>query len=132
TAPLVLSLDDPRCDPGTVSGPTLVSGTLNGSKLSPGGEALYTCTHTLTRNDPNTSVSGQPFTNTATVTGTPPSGPPVHGTGIVTVDRHNPIAKHFCTNPRTGKRVLWRHFPKDKPRACRPRKPQSKRPKKPS
>jgi hypothetical protein len=119
--PLALSVDDPLCDAGTLSGPTLVSGSLNGNTLSAGGAAYYTCTHTLTQNDPNTAINGEPFTNTATVTGTPPSGPPVHGTGIVTVDRQPvqpPEKKHFCKDVKTGKSILWRHWPKDEPKAC--------------
>ena len=128
STPLALSLDDPLCDPGTVAGPTVVTGTLTGTTLSAGGSAYYTCTHTLTQNDGNTSASGQPFTNTATVTGTPPSGPPVHGTDIVTVDRKPlppPQPRHFCTSVKTGKRVPWPHFPKHKPKACKPLKPRN-------
>jgi hypothetical protein len=128
STPLALSLNDPLCDAGTIAGPTVVTGTLTGTTLSAGGSAYYTCTHTLTQNDGNTSASGQPFTNTATVTGTPPSGPPVHGTDIVTVDRKPlppPQPKHFCTNVKTGKKVPWPHFPKHKPKACKPLKPRN-------
>jgi uncharacterized repeat protein (TIGR01451 family) len=81
TAPLSLSLSDPLCNAGTISGPTLISGTLSGSVLSAGGEAQYTCSHVLTAGDPS------PFTNTATVTGQPPSGPPVSGTSSVTANK---------------------------------------------
>ncbi len=81
TAPLTLSLSDPLCDAGTISGPSLISGTLNGSVLSAGGEAQYTCSHVLTAGD------ASPFTNTATVTGQPPSGPPVSGTSAVTANK---------------------------------------------
>jgi hypothetical protein len=127
STPLALSLDDPLCDPGTVAGPTVVTGKLTGTTLSAGGSAYYTCTHTLTQNDGRTGISGQPFTNTATVTGTPPSGPPVHGTDIVTVDRQ-PIPppkpkKRFCRSVKTGKKVLWRKG-KPKPKACKPKKPK--------
>ena len=138
--PTATQLDDPMCDVGSVSGPALVQGTLGFSSrtgqqtlLSVGGKALYTCTHNLTQNDPSAGGSGDPFTNTVTVTAYPPSGPPVHGTDIVTVHRHQPIAKHFCTNRRTGKRVLWPDFPRNKPKACRkpPPHPHPKRPKHP-
>jgi plastocyanin len=81
TAPLALTLSDPRCTPGTVSGPTVISGTLTGNVLSPGGEAQYTCSHVLTASD------SSPFTNTATVTGQPPSGPPVSGTASVVANK---------------------------------------------
>jgi hypothetical protein len=127
--PLALSLDDPLCDAHTISGPTLVSGTLSGNTLSAGGSAYYTCTHTLTQNDGNTSASGEPFTNTATVTGTPPSGPPVHGTSIVTVNRVPPALPkpRFCRNTKTGKKVKW---PKGtpKPKACKPHPSKPRRP----
>ena len=140
STPLTLKLDDPLCDQGTEVGPTLVpgTGTLSGKTLSAGGSATYTCTHTLTENDPNTTSSGEPFTNTATVTGQPTSGPPVHGTSIVTVDRQpGPPPQpqpRFCKSVKTGKRVPW---PKGTPRpkACRkpkpPPKPHPKPPKHP-
>jgi plastocyanin len=81
TAPLSLTLSDPRCAPGTISGPMLISGTLNGNVLEPDGEAQYTCSHVLTASD------SSPFTNTATVTGQPPSGPPVSGTSSVVANK---------------------------------------------
>jgi hypothetical protein len=140
STPLALSLNDPRCDAGSVAGPIRISGTLTNDTLSAGGQAYYTCTHTLTQNDPDTTISGQPFTNTATVTGTPPSGPPVHGTDIVTVDRKPlpppPPVKRFCKakrGPHKGHRVRWPEG-KPKPRACKlppPPPPHPKRPKHP-
>jgi hypothetical protein len=127
--PLALSLDDPLCDPHTIAGPTLVSGTLVGTTLSAGGSAYYTCSHTLTQSDGNTSASGEPFTNTATVTGTPPSGPPVHTTTIVTIHRvPPPLPKpRFCRNTKTGKKVKW---PKGtpKPKVCKPHPSKPRRP----
>jgi uncharacterized repeat protein (TIGR01451 family) len=78
---LTLSLSDPLCDAGTIKGPFPMSGTLSGDVLSPGGVAFYTCSHVLKASDPS------PFTNTATVTGTPPSGPPVQGTAQVTAKK---------------------------------------------
>jgi hypothetical protein len=79
--PLTLSLSDPRCDAGTTSGPTVIVGTLTGDTLSAGGVAQYTCSHVLTNGD------ASPFTNTATVTGQPPSGSPVSGTASVTANK---------------------------------------------
>ncbi len=81
TSQLTLSLNDPLCTAGTVSGPTAVSGTLTGNVLSPGGVAQYTCSHVLT------STDSSPFTNTATVTGQPPTGPAVSGTSSVTATK---------------------------------------------
>jgi hypothetical protein len=130
-APLALSLDDPLCNPGSIQGPTQVSGTLNGTTLSPGGQALYTCTRNVTQNDGNTGAVGQPFTNTATVTGTPPSGPPVHTTTIVTVHRVPPPGA-VCValrGPHKGHQI---HYTGKKPAVCKPHKPPSKRPKHPS
>lgn len=79
--PLALSLSDPLCDAGTIEGPTSLSGTLSVNVLSPGGEAQYTCSHVLTSGD------ASPFTNTATVTGQPPTGPAITGAGSVTATK---------------------------------------------
>jgi hypothetical protein len=114
--PLTLSLDDPRCDAGTIQGPVVVAGTLNGDVLSPGGQAQYTCSHRLVKGD------SAVFTNTATVTGRPPSGPPVHGTSHVTVKKHSkPQAFKTCRSVKTGKPI--RYTGSVKPKACRPQKP---------
>ena len=75
--PLTLSLSDPHCDAGTISGPALVSGSLSNGVLSPGSVAAYFCSHVLAAGD------APSFTNVGTITGTPPSGPPVSGTGTV-------------------------------------------------
>ncbi len=90
---LTLSLNDPRCDSGTVQGPTAISGSLSGDVLSPGGEAQYTCSHRLLQSDSSS------FTNVATVTGTPPSGSPVSGTSSVTVKKRTVAAKQVCRTP---------------------------------
>ena len=81
SAPLTLSINDPHCDAGTLAGPFLVSGSLSGDVLAAGGEAQYTCSHVLSATDTT------PFTNVATVTGTPPSGTPVSGTAQVTANK---------------------------------------------
>jgi uncharacterized repeat protein (TIGR01451 family) len=86
-APLTLAISDPMCDAGTLKGPAALSGTLSNGVLSPNGKAQYTCTHVLKANDSN------PFTNTATVTGTPPSGPPVSGTSSVVANKQALQAK---------------------------------------
>jgi uncharacterized repeat protein (TIGR01451 family) len=78
--PLALSLNDPHCDAGTIQGPTSLSGMLTGNVLSPGGVAQFTCSHVLAAGD------APSFTNVGTGTGQPPSGPPLTGTGIVTVN----------------------------------------------
>jgi hypothetical protein len=119
--PLALSLSDPRCDKGTIKGPFAVSGTLNGDTLSAGGRAFYTCTHQLTAKDGSGRFS--PFRNVATVTGTPPSGPPVHGTSTVVTKRVHPSPRppvRRCRSLRTGRPVRW-PFGQPKPKACRPR-----------
>jgi hypothetical protein len=79
--PLTLSLNDPHCNAGTIQGPFAISGTLTGDVLSPGSEAQYTCSHVLLASDPSV------FTNTATVTGQPPTGPPVSGSGSVSAKK---------------------------------------------
>ncbi|HEY1523309.1 MAG TPA: hypothetical protein VGF70_09895, partial [Solirubrobacteraceae bacterium] len=108
---LTLSLNDPHCDAGTIQGPAVITGTLNGNVLSAGGQAQYTCSHRYVSGDPGS------FTNVATVTGTPPNGPPVRGTSRVTVNRHfvSPKTK-LCRTP-TGRVIHYKG--KRKPAACK-------------
>jgi hypothetical protein len=142
--PTAAQLNDPMCDAGSVVGPTANGGSLSFSSrtgqdtvLSVGGEALYTCTHTLTQNDPSGGV-GDAFTNTVSVTAYPPSGPPVHGSDLVTVHRLKPPPPApFCIalrGKRKGQKINWpKHTPK--PQVCRPphhHHPKPKRPKHPS
>jgi hypothetical protein len=116
--PLTLSLHDRHCDAGTIQGPVVITGTLNGVTLSPGGQAQYTCSHRLLKSDPGV------FTNTATVIGKPPSGPPVHGTSHVTVKKHShPGGIHSCRSVKTGKPI--KYHGNRKPKACRPQKPHN-------
>ena len=69
TVPLALTISDPLCNSGTLSGPT---GELEADHtLAPGGQAEYHCTHVVV------SADGSTITNAATVTGTPPKGPAV-------------------------------------------------------
>jgi hypothetical protein len=109
--PLTLSLSDPLCDAGTIQGPAVITGTLNGDVLSAGGQAQYTCSHRYVQGDPGT------LTNVATVTGTPPNGPPVHGTSRVTVKRRfvSPKTK-LCRTP-TGRVIHYKGH--KKPAACK-------------
>lgn len=97
--PLALSFSDPLCSAGTIKGPFPISGTLSGNVLSPGGVAEYTCSHVLTASDQS------PFTNTARVTGQPPSGPPVQGTARVTANKQaiQPITILRCTAGKVKK-----------------------------
>jgi hypothetical protein len=71
------SLEDARCDAGTISGgPT---GT-----LAPGASAKYLCTHLITAADAQAGA----LTNTVTLTGTPPEGqgtPVEHSSNTVEV-----------------------------------------------
>jgi hypothetical protein len=119
--PLTLSLSDALCDSGTAQGPTVISGTLNGDVLAPGGKAQYTCSHRLLKSDSAT------FTNVATVTGTPPSGPPVHGTSSVTLKKRTVAAKKVCRT-RSGRIVHYKG--NHKPAACT-RRPPHHRPSRP-
>ncbi len=118
--PLSLSIDDPHCDSGTLQGPSVLAGTLSGNILSPGGEAQYTCSHDTSASDPPA------FFNTATVTGTPPSGPPVSGHSTVEVDRKTVVAKKICRTP-SGKKIVYTG--NKKPKACqaKPKKPKHPR-----
>jgi hypothetical protein len=112
---LTLSLNDPHCDAGTIQGPSAISGTLNANTLSAGGVAQYNCSHHYVQGDPTS------FTNVATVTGTPSSGPPVSGTSIVTATRRTVAAKHVCRSVRTGKVIHYTG--QRKPAACRAKRP---------
>lgn len=107
--PLTLSLFDSYCDPGTIRGPTAISGTLTGDVLSPGAEATYACSHDLLQSDPS------PFTNVATVFGQPPTGPSVRGTSQVTVKKGVVSPVHVCRTP-SGRTIKY-HGSK-KPSAC--------------
>src|SRR4029077_22805 len=71
------ALNDPLCDPGTISGGPA------GGKLAPETSATYTCTHLLTAAD----ASAKSISNTVTLTGTPPEeeGEPVKQTSNTVV-----------------------------------------------
>jgi hypothetical protein len=87
--PLTLSFSDPHCDAGTITGPT---GSLNpDGTLPPGGVAQYFCSHVLQATD------SPQFTNAATVSGQPPSGPPVSGTGSVVVNVAKQVVAAVCS-----------------------------------
>jgi hypothetical protein len=75
---LTLSFSDPHCDAGTITGPI---GSLNpDGTLPPAGVVQYFCSHVLQASD------GSQLVNVATVTGQPPSGPPVSATSSVTTN----------------------------------------------
>jgi Domain of unknown function DUF11/Prealbumin-like fold domain len=57
-----VELTDPRCDPGTLTGPVITGD--DDDLLEDGETWTYTCTHVVTEQDPN------PLPNTAKVTGT--------------------------------------------------------------
>jgi hypothetical protein len=61
--PLSFEFSDPFCDPGTVMGGP------GGTPIEPGASTVYTCT----RNLPAEGI----YVNVASLTGTPPSGPPI-------------------------------------------------------
>jgi hypothetical protein len=76
TAPLSFSeLSDPNCDAGTLTG------TIPGGVLAPGAAAKFICTHTITEAD---QAAGS-YTNTASITGTPPGRPPIPETSNTVV-----------------------------------------------
>ena len=64
--PLTVTLTDPRCDSGTLSGP--IGDTNGNSTLDTSETWTYTCTHKVTSGD------GDPLHNVVTVTGTDPLG----------------------------------------------------------
>jgi hypothetical protein len=64
-------LNDPKCDEGTIAGGP------EGGVLQPETSATFTCEHLLTE--------GGPYTNTATITGTPESGEPITETSNTVV-----------------------------------------------
>jgi hypothetical protein len=120
---LTLTFSDPRCTQSTIVGPTLVTGTLSGTTLSPGGEVFYTCS----RDYPGPDVASS-FTNTAHVVGQPPTGPAIHESSSVTAT-HPVHPVRVCKSTRTGRQVKWpRGTPK--PKACQ--KHPSRKPKRPS
>ncbi len=73
-----VSVSDPVCDPGTLTGPTFLVGN-NDAILELGELWSYTCTHIATAGD------APSLTNTATASGTDPLGLVVTDTGSATV-----------------------------------------------
>jgi uncharacterized repeat protein (TIGR01451 family) len=65
-----VTVSDPVADPGSISCVPAIPGT-----LAPGESISCAATHTVTQAD----LDAGSVTNTATATGTPPSGPPVSG-----------------------------------------------------
>jgi Domain of unknown function DUF11 len=81
--PLVnVVVSDPKCDSGTLSGPT---GDTNGNLLlDPNETWTYTCTHQVTADDPD------PLVNVVTVSGTDPLGGTASDTDAALVDVLHP------------------------------------------
>jgi hypothetical protein len=65
------------------------------------------------------------------VTGTPPSGPPVHTTTIVTVHRIPPVGA-VCVAVRGPHKGHQIHYKGSKPKVCKPKPPKPRKPHNPS
>jgi hypothetical protein len=93
---LAVTIEDPRCDAGTLAGPT-GAGTGDGL-LDPGESWVYTCTHLVTAGDPD------PLPNTVTATGTVPETerPPVTDTDSAEADVFHPAIDIAKTGPATA------------------------------
>ena len=91
--PLALSISDPVCNGGTLSGP---AGELESDQmLTPGGQAEYHCTHVVVSSD------GSKITNVAAVTGTPPNGPavgPLSSSVLANVASETVLAAKGCVS----------------------------------
>ncbi len=77
-------LSDPKCDAGTIAGGP------GGAPLAPGASTTYTCSHVLNAAD---EAAGS-YTNTATLTGTPPDGE-----GSQITNTSNTVVVTVTTNP---------------------------------
>lgn len=73
--PLTLTISDPHCDPGTLTGP--FGGISSNGTLPPGQQTVYFCSHVLVASD------APAFTNTVIVNGVPASGTTVLGSASV-------------------------------------------------
>ena len=88
-----VTVSDPRCD----TAPKLVSGDDGDGLLEPGEDWSYTCTHLVTKHDPD------PLPNTATVTGTSGCGCTTTDTSSHTVDLIHPKIDIVKTvDPKSG------------------------------
>ena len=96
--PLALAFSDPVCA-STLSPPSVISGTYDSSShtLSVGGALQYTCSHVLTSGDPS------PFVNTATATGTSPSGQKVNGQSSVVANKQSLLGHRIKKHCPAGK-----------------------------
>ena len=95
--PLDINLNDPKCRPGTLTGPT---GDLDGDRRLDTSETwTYTCKSRIVD-----AVTDQPLTetNTVTVVGTPPGGSVVTRTATTTVDVKTPAMQIQKTAFRTS------------------------------
>ena len=73
--PLTLTISDPHCDPGTLTGP--FGGISSNGTLAPGQQTVWFCSHVLVAGD------APQFTNTVIVNGVPASGTTVVGSSSV-------------------------------------------------
>ncbi|HTG46742.1 MAG TPA: hypothetical protein VK646_03710 [Actinomycetota bacterium] len=88
-----VTVTDPLCN----QAPKLVSGDDGDAILQPGEDWLYTCTHLVTKSDPD------PLPNTATVTGTSSCGCTVTDSDSHTVDLIHPgIRIEKSADPKSG------------------------------
>src|SRR5215216_2313639 len=92
---LAVTISDPRCDAGTLTGPVKTGGDQDGL-LDPGETWTYTCTHVVTAADPD------PLPNTVTATGTVPNRPPVMDTDSARADIFHPAIDIEKTGPATA------------------------------
>jgi hypothetical protein len=95
---LTVTLSDPRCDAGTLTGPQKVAGDSDNS-LEPDELWRYTCTHKVTVNDPD------PLPNTVHVKGKDPLGGIVEDEDSATVDIVQPQPQPQA-KPPAGQQVL--------------------------
>ena len=99
---LAVTLSDPRCDAGTITGPQKVTGDRENS-LEPGELWRYTCTHKVTSSDPD------PLRNTVHVTGKDPlggTGGTVEDEDSATVDLTQPAPPKQEVKPTPAQQVL--------------------------
>ncbi len=112
---LVITFTDAKCDSGTLSAPSVVNGNYDAATktLSSGGELEYTCSHVLAAGD-------NPYTNTASVVGTPPSGPPVSASDSVKAFAKQPGQPGIRVVQAPACRLFWGLHPAGahRDRAC--------------
>jgi Prealbumin-like fold domain len=99
---LTVTLSDPRCDSGTLTGPEKLAGDKD-DLLEPDEQWRYTCTHKVTASDPD------PLPNTVHVTGKDPLGGPsgtVEGEDSASVDLIQDAPPATPAKPAAQQQVL--------------------------